>query len=59
MGESSAGAGGACTNSLLKVVHGEGIQTLKSGKMSYGTVNPLLPNPLLRRDQELFVFGDR
>jgi hypothetical protein len=32
------GAGGACTNSLLKVVHDEGIDSLKAGKMSYGTL---------------------
>jgi hypothetical protein len=39
MDESSAGAGGACTNALLKVVHQEGTEKAAQGKISYGTVN--------------------
>jgi hypothetical protein len=42
MGESSAGAGGACTNALLKVVHQEGTEMATQGKISYGTVNSRL-----------------
>ena len=32
------GAGGACTNALLKVVHETGVKTVQGGKLSYGTL---------------------
>jgi hypothetical protein len=42
------GAGGACTNALLKTVHDHGIQGLKEGRVSYGTLLVKM-NQFLRR----------